>query len=618
MNTHVTPAAETRLIPLADLYLHDINPRQNGSVEDTAAMAASIAVNGLLQNLTGYADPSRGGIGIVAGGRRLRGLQHLAENGSGTIDAQPIDFTAIPVRVTDDAFVARAWAGTESATQKPLHPADEIRAYAAMADQGNSPEMIARAFAQSVAHVRRRLALADLIPEALSALREGHISLDVAKALTLAPSHAEQLATLTTARAGNWTAERVRRQLTPDSVASTDRRAIFVELEAYRAAGGTVIDDLFAECCYLTDADLLHQLFVATLDERAEVLRAEQGWAWVKVSYDPWSDHSLTSGCERIQRTAVELPTGDQNRLAELEDIQFSEGLDAAERAELEALRARAKGDYSDEDREAGGIVVLVDRHGTLSIEGAYRQQAKTRACDTAEGGSITPAAEKPLPQAPLDELHRIELLALQTALLDKPELVLDLLAWQIERRAPAWCSPFAVQLSDQQITPEAAQHVTIDARLAETSNATEFGKTDKPVDQFTAFQAKGKKHRNQVLTRHFVRTLNRMTSDQAPLADHLAELTGAAIRKVWTPCAPGYFKRLPAGRLDGLWQELTALPAEAEETVAFAKLKKSEKADELARLFQDASAREALGLSRDQATAIDAWLPAELQRDAK
>ena len=146
MNTHVTPAAETRLIPLADLYLHDINPRQNGSAEDTAAMAASIAVNGLLQNLTGYADPDRPGIGIVAGGRRLRGLQHLSEHGSGTMDAQQIDFTAIPVRVTDDAFVARAWAGTESATQKPLHPADEIRAYAAMSDQGNSPEMIARGY----------------------------------------------------------------------------------------------------------------------------------------------------------------------------------------------------------------------------------------------------------------------------------------------------------------------------------------------------------------------------------------------------------------------------------------------------------------------------------------
>ena len=57
-------------------------------------------------------------------------------------------------------------------------------------------------------------------------------------------------------------------------------------------------------------------------------------------------------------------------------------------------------------------------------------------------------------------------------------------------------------------------------------------------------------------------------------------------------------------------------IPAsEAEETVAFTKLKKAEKADELARLFQDASAREALGLSRDQAAAIDAWLPEELVR---
>ena len=169
--------SEIQFLPLDDLYLHDMNPRQNDNGDDTAAMATSIAVNGLLQNLLGYIDPDRPGIGIVGGGRRLRGLKHLAEHGSGMMDSKQPDWSAIPVQITQDPFAARAWAATESVTQKPLHPADEIRAYAAMSDQGNHPETIAQAFAQTVRHVKGRLALAHLQPETIQALRDGDITL---------------------------------------------------------------------------------------------------------------------------------------------------------------------------------------------------------------------------------------------------------------------------------------------------------------------------------------------------------------------------------------------------------------------------------------------------------
>ncbi|MGR3599165.1 MAG: hypothetical protein ACU0FH_01990 [Heliomarina sp.] len=76
MNTHIELIADDTLAPLSKLYLHPINPRQNGAPEDTAAMAASIEINGLIQNLAGYEDPKKPGkIGIVAGGRRLRAVE---------------------------------------------------------------------------------------------------------------------------------------------------------------------------------------------------------------------------------------------------------------------------------------------------------------------------------------------------------------------------------------------------------------------------------------------------------------------------------------------------------------------------------------------------------------
>ncbi|WP_088633260.1 ParB N-terminal domain-containing protein [Phaeobacter sp. 22II1-1F12B] len=68
MNKHIEIAADDTLAPLCKLYLHEINPRQNGSPEDTEAMAASIEINGLIQNLAGFEDPDKPGkIGIVAG-----------------------------------------------------------------------------------------------------------------------------------------------------------------------------------------------------------------------------------------------------------------------------------------------------------------------------------------------------------------------------------------------------------------------------------------------------------------------------------------------------------------------------------------------------------------------
>ena len=58
---------------LDQLYLHDLDPRQDVSDAEIETLAQSINICGLLQNLSGLKD-SEGKIGIVAGGRRLRAL----------------------------------------------------------------------------------------------------------------------------------------------------------------------------------------------------------------------------------------------------------------------------------------------------------------------------------------------------------------------------------------------------------------------------------------------------------------------------------------------------------------------------------------------------------------
>ncbi|WP_088633261.1 chromosome partitioning protein ParB [Phaeobacter sp. 22II1-1F12B] len=485
-----------------------------------------------------------------------------------------------------------------------------------MAEQGNSPDMIARAFAQTEAHVKRRLALSKLCPEALDALRADHITLDVAKALTLANDTAAQLSVLTSARAGGWHAGRVRAALTPDMISSTDRRARFVGLVRYITEGGSVTEDLFDEQSYLHDEALLDKLFKQKLDHEAEQLRKEQGWQWVKTVEGTWTDHNMTLKYEYLRKQEVELPIADQDRLTELQDQQFEEGFSDAELDELDALRKRRAGDFTDEQRETGGIIVLVDHHGEIKIDGAYRERAKSEKGTGSDSNRGSAAPAKPdLTQSGKEDLHRIALLAMQTALIEKTELVLDLFAWQLERGAPTYSNPFAITLTDQKITGEKEDAWPIDQRLAETKNGANLGISNaNAADDFAAFRAKGKKYRNTVLTRHITRTLCAHTHDRAGLGPMLLELTGASIRKVWTPDAATYFSRLSVGALEALWAELLDLDQDDEQRATFAKLKKGQKAKELEILFADASVREALGLSREQANKIDTWLPPEIR----
>ena len=595
-----------------------MNPRQNGSDADTAAMAQSIAINGLMQNLMGYADPDHPGkIGIVAGGRRLHALQQLQSTGSGLSDSKEPDWDAIPVQVTNDAFLAQSWAGTESATQKPLHPADEIRAYAAMADQGNSPETIARAFAQTNRHVKGRLALAGLVPEALDALRAGHISLDVAKALTLARDNEQQLSVLTVARSGNWLAHRVRMELTQKAVSSTDRKVRYVTLELYKAEGGTMDDDLFEDQSYLHDGALIDRLFTEKLAMEAESIQRTEGWQWVKTTQDSFTPYGMTEKLFRIYRTHDKLPDGDQAEYDELEELTTNATLDPDSQSRLEGFEARMAGDYTDEDRETGGIVVLVGRDGKLQIEGAYQERARQTKSGAGDGTSPTTGPAKPaLTQAGAEDLRRISLLALQGAMIDKTELLLDLFAWQMARGAPTWSSPFAITLTDQPITPEVGGSWHMDARLTDPLDDPDHN-TD-PAAAFNVFLGLGKRHRNKVLARGLTRTLQHPSGSMTSLGRLMADFAGVNIRKVWTPDAPTYFSRLRPEMLEILWFLLLGLHIEndADRIADFARLKKAEKAKELEALFADASVQEAHGLSRDQIAAIDTWLPPEMMAE--
>ena len=115
---NIDTAAATDVIeyvPLTDLYLSDLNPRQEVAEDGIDLLADSLVACGLIQNLAGLRDEA-GKVGVVAGGRRLRAL-NIA------VAARP-DLAQVPVRMAPSDLIAEEWANAENTAREELDPVD--------------------------------------------------------------------------------------------------------------------------------------------------------------------------------------------------------------------------------------------------------------------------------------------------------------------------------------------------------------------------------------------------------------------------------------------------------------------------------------------------------------
>ena len=114
------------------------------------------------------------------------------------------------------------------------------------------------------------------------------MTLEQLMAFTVNPDHARQVQVWDVIHS-SWNKEpfQIRRMLTETSVRASDRRAIFVGVEAYEAAGGTMLHDLFQgdDGGWLEDPALLDRLVTEKLQAEAETVAVE-GWKWIEVALD--------------------------------------------------------------------------------------------------------------------------------------------------------------------------------------------------------------------------------------------------------------------------------------------------------------------------------------------
>lgn len=620
MKRETIAPASIQFFSLAQLYLSDLNPRQDADPEGIDLLADSLAMIGLIQNLSGLLD-AEGRVGIVAGGRRLRAIARAIERDVTVIERHP-ELASIPVRIAPDEATARAWANAENAARQDLAPVEEIRAYGRMKEAGADVSAIARSFGKTEAHVYRRLALAALPAPVLDALKEGEISLGMAKAFTVSQDEALTLTVLAEVKGRDVSEHRIKQALQPAAVSATDRRARFVRLDAYEAAGGSVSRDLFSDTVALHDADLLQDLFTERLNAEAGTLAA--GWKWVEVMADEYVSYSVTEKLARLYPVEGVLTEEQAERYDELAELANADALDGAGQAELEALDAIIKGDFTDAQRAVAGYYVYVGHSGTVQLSGPWvRTEDRAAAIEAgtlaghaahADGGDAAPAPKSPYSGALVEDMKAIRLAAIQTALLDKPDMVFDLLAFGLSLASGVSTSVFDLSPGRPMNCPSKTEGLEWSDRLAHPPAGHEaWSRPELRVEDLAAafrdFTAAGKKARNAALVEGMARTLPYGAGD----ADFFALIeadSGASIRKVWTPTAENFFNRVSADTLDSLHLDLTGCDPECNGFKAHRAQKKAEKARCMERLFSDAEYQKAWRITAEAKARIDAWVP--------
>ena len=151
----------------------------------------------------------------------------------------------------------------ENEIRQAMHPADQFDAFKALADQKMSDEDIAARFGVTVQVVRQRLKLARVSPKLIALYRKGEMTLDCLMAFAISDDHKQQEKIWKDLP--EWSkgdADSIRDTLTEAHIDAGSKLARFVTVDAYQAAGGAVLRDLFdAESAgWITDPALLNRL----------------------------------------------------------------------------------------------------------------------------------------------------------------------------------------------------------------------------------------------------------------------------------------------------------------------------------------------------------------------
>ena len=489
--------SSARDIPFNKLLLSQANVRRVKAGTSIEELAESIARRGLIQSLhirpVLDADGAETGMfEVPAGGRRYRALELLVKQ-------KRLAKTAPVPCVVGDAksdILIDEVSLVENMERAPLHPLDQFRAFKAMRDKGMTEEAVAAAFFVNANVVKQRLRLVSVSPKLLEIYADDGMTLEQLMAFSVSSDHARQ-EQVWDAIKDSWQKEpyHIRRMLTETAVRAADKRAVFVGVEAYEAAGGVVLRDLFQsdDGGWLQDPALLDRLVAEKLKVAADEIAGE-GWKWVEAALSFPYGHA--HGLRELAGTTVDLTVEERaaretlrNEYDRLE-AEYSEAdelpdevdarLGEIEKA-LDALEQRPA-IYDSADIAIAGVFISIDADGSLSVNRGYIRPEDERPAD--RDGHDTPEAEgdtgrstapaiqrtvvtiggqavepdddeedgiKPLPERLVIELTAHRTLALRNAVAEHPDVAMIMLLHKLvsdtfRRPAPTGCLEASVR----------------------------------------------------------------------------------------------------------------------------------------------------------------------------
>src|SRR5271156_1753178 len=396
----------SRDIPFNRLVLSQANVRRVKAGVSIEELAEDIAHRTLLQGLSvrtvlDAEGQETGMFEVPAGGRRFRALELLVKQ-------KRLAKTAPVPCIVREGGIAEEDSLAENVQRVALHPLDQFRAFQALRDKGLGEEEIAARFFVTPTVVKQRLRLAAVSSTLLDVYAEDGMTLEQLMAFTVTSDHARQEEVWEgVSHSYNKEPYHIRRQLTEGAVRAADRRAQFVGLDAYQAAGGAILRDLFQhdDGGWLQDPALLDRLVIEKLQAEAETLRTE-GWKWIAVAADFPYGH--TAGLRRLTGETVELTDEEDASLTALKaeqdalEAQYAEADELPDEVdqrlgEIETAMAALEDRpvrYDPAEIARAGVFVSIDSEGALRIERGFVRPEDEAPVEPVAGGETEAGGE--------------------------------------------------------------------------------------------------------------------------------------------------------------------------------------------------------------------------------
>lgn len=400
-------------VPFNKLKLAPTNVRRVRVEQSIEDLATSIAYHGLVQGLSirrelDEAGEPTGFYLVQAGGRRYRALALLVRQ-------KRLNKTAAVPCILSEEGLAEETSLVENEHRLPLHPADQFRAFQALAMKGRSVEDIAAAFLTDPKTVQQRLRLAVVSGGLLTAYENEEMTLAQLMAFSVSNDQERQeqvWAAFKQQSEYSRTPQRIRQALMESTIHVNDRRMRFVGVDAYLQAGGTISRDLFEvdNGGWADNVILVEHLVGARLEAEACAVQ-QRGWLWVQ--HAPSFPYNHTHEMRQIHgRTTIsDDDAAEIGRLErQLEDLlaEYSEGEDLPDEVDeavaqlekqIEDLQDRDPS-FTAEEMATAGCLISVGLDGSLQVSRGWvrPEDDPERQAGDEEGEATAAASGEPAP----------------------------------------------------------------------------------------------------------------------------------------------------------------------------------------------------------------------------